>query len=133
MTFGPSVFLLCCSVGLVRFTRWFTRSGVRVFSVSCTLSLRALGCPTATSQASVVAARVLVARVMTSSVRPSTMKYLTLTRKSGRELGRVFHGEVYQRSVGAWSVLVHGPGVACAVSRQRVPWFPGVGCACPRR
>ena len=49
VTFGPSVFLSCCSVGLVRVTKWFTRSGVRVSSVSCTLSLRAVGWPTATS------------------------------------------------------------------------------------
>ena len=45
MTFGPSVFRSCCSGGLVRFVRWFTRSGVRVSSVSCTLSLRAVRCP----------------------------------------------------------------------------------------
>ena len=55
VTFGPLVFRLCCSGRPVRFTRWSTRSGVRVSSVSCTLSLRAVGCPTASSQASVAA------------------------------------------------------------------------------
>ena len=83
MTFEPSVFRSCCSGGLVRFTRWFTRSGVRESSVSCILFLRAVGWPTATSQASVEAARVLVARVMTSSVGPSTMKYFSPARVAG--------------------------------------------------
>ena len=83
VTFGPSVFRSCCSGGLVRVTRWFTRSGVRVSSVSCTLSLRAVGWPTATSHASVVAARMLAARVMTWSVRPCTMKYFSPARSVG--------------------------------------------------
>ena len=43
VTFGPSVLRLCCSGGLVRVTRWFTRSGVRVSSVPSPLSLRAVG------------------------------------------------------------------------------------------
>ena len=84
VTFGPSVFRSCCSGGLVRVTEWFTRSGVRVSSVSCTLSLRAVGWPTATSHASVVAARVLAASWMT----------VLFPRQGGRELGCVFHGEV---------------------------------------
>ena len=83
VTFGPSVFRLCCSDGLVGLTRWSTRSGVRVSSVSGTLSLRAEGCPTACSQASVEAARVLAARVMTSSVRPSTIKCFSPARVVG--------------------------------------------------
>ena len=83
VTFGPSVFRSCCSDGLVRVTRWFRRSGVRVSSVPCTLSLRVVGWPTATSHASVVAARVLAARVMTSSVRPSKMNYFSPARVVG--------------------------------------------------
>ena len=83
VTFGPSVFRSCCSGGLVRVTRWFIRSGVRVSSVPCTLSLRAVGWPTATSHASVVAARASAARAMTLSVRPSTMKYLSPARVVG--------------------------------------------------
>ena len=83
VTFGPSVLRLCCSGGLVSCTRGSTRSAVRVSSLSCTLSLRALGCPTASSQASVAAARVLAARVMTSSVRPSTMKCFYPARVAG--------------------------------------------------
>ena len=83
VTFGPLVFRSCCSGGLVRVTRWFIRSGVSVSSVPCTLSIRAVGWPTATSHASVVAARVLAARVMTSSVSPPTMKYFPPARVVG--------------------------------------------------
>ena len=53
VTFRPSAFRSCCSGGLVRVTRWFTRSVVRVSSVFYNLSLRALGWSTATSQAPV--------------------------------------------------------------------------------
>ena len=35
VTFRPVVFRSCCSGGLVRVTRWFIRSGVRVSSVPC--------------------------------------------------------------------------------------------------
>ena len=80
VTFGPLVFRSCCSGGLVRVTRWFIRSGVRVSYVPCTLSLRAVAWPTATSHASVVPARLMAARVMTSSVSPSTMKYFSPAR-----------------------------------------------------
>ena len=63
-----------CSGALVRCTRWSISSGVRLSSLPCTLSLRSVRCPTASSNVSVTAARPLVASVMTSSVRPSTMK-----------------------------------------------------------
>ena len=46
VTLGPSVFRLCCPAGLLSCTRWCTRSGVKVSSVSCILSLRGVGRPT---------------------------------------------------------------------------------------
>ena len=83
VTFGPSSFQFCRSGGLVSCTKWPTRSSVRVSSLSFMLSLRSVGCFTASFQASVAAARVLAAGVMTSSVRPSAMKCFSATRVAG--------------------------------------------------
>ena len=50
----------CCSGGPVSCTSWSISSGVTVSSFSSILSLRAVGCPTASSHVSVTADKVLV-------------------------------------------------------------------------